>query len=102
MDNTPRGCDDWNGLLWFDAVAQQGLAARSIAELAALIGNEPLKRKFQREFEQKTELLQRYWDPETGAFQDRRDGAFCRVLTPAIFWPLAANMRNRRGRSSLI
>ena len=41
---------------------------------------------------QKTELLQRYWDPETGAFQDRRDGAFCRVLTPAIFWPMSANM----------
>ena len=92
MDNTPRGRDDWNGLLWFDAVAQQGLAARSIAGLAAVIGNEPLREKFQREFEQKTELLQRYWDPETGAFQDRRDGAFCRVLTPAIFWPMAANM----------
>ena len=92
MDNTPRGRDDWNGLLWFDAVAQQGLAARSIAELAAIIGNESLRGRFQEEYRRKTDLLQHYWDPETGAFQDRRDGAFCRVLTPAIFWPMAAKM----------
>ena len=92
MDNTPRGRGDYETLLWFDAAAQQGLAARSIAEMAAAIGDEPLRDAFLAEYRRKTELVQRYWDPECGAFFDRRGGAFSRVLTPAVFWPMAAGM----------
>lgn len=95
MDNTPRGRGDYHGLLWFDAAAQQGLAARSIAELAEIIGNTKLRDKFHEEYCRKSELVQRYWDPCTNAFHDRRDNAFCRVLTPAVFWPMAAGMATR-------
>jgi glycogen debranching enzyme len=93
MDNTPRGRGDYETLLWFDAAAQQGLAARSIAEMAAAIGEEELRDRFLTEYRRKTELVQRYWDPDSGAFFDRRSGdGFRRVLTPAVFWPLAAGM----------
>ncbi len=92
MDNTPRGRDDYKDLLWFDAAAQQGLAARSIAELAEITGNMPLRDKFQAEYRRKCELVQHYWDSASDVFYDRRDGEFCRVLTPAVFWPMAAGM----------
>lgn len=34
MDNTPRGREDYDSILWFDLLAQQALAARRIATYA--------------------------------------------------------------------
>ena len=92
MDNTPRGRGSYDGLLWFDAPAQLGLAALSIARLAEIAGMGELRRRFLAEYERKREIVRRHWDPVAGAFFDRRGGGFCRVLTPAVFWPMAAEM----------
>ena len=93
MDNTPRGRGDYNSIWWVDALAQQALAARYIVKIAEVLHSDNVKQRFQAEFEQKKALLQTYWDEKTGAFIDRyRDGnGFCRVLTPASFWPLFAD-----------
>jgi len=93
MDNTPRGRDDYDSIWWVDALAQQALSARYIVKIAQAVGDEAVKRRFETEFESKKALLQTYWDAETGAFLDRyRNGSgFCRVLTPASFWPVFAD-----------
>ena len=59
---------------------------------------------FEREYAEKTALLAKYFDPETGCFLDRyRDGSgFCRVLTPASFWVLAAHCATREQAESQI
>ena len=92
MDNTPRGRDDYASIYWVDALAQQALNARWIARIAQELGDDALRARFEREFAEKKALLATYWDDETGAFLDKyRDGSgFCRVLTPASFWPLFA------------
>ena len=93
MDNTPRGRDDYASIWWVDALAQQALSARYIAKIADVLHENGTVQRFRMEFERKKELLRHYWDEETGAFLDRyRDGrGFCRVLTPASFWPILAD-----------
>ena len=93
MDNTPRGCDDYDSIWWVDALSQQARAAHYIAKIADVLGDENAKQRFQAEFEEKKDLLQNYWDEETGAFLDiYRDGSgSCKVLTPASFWPVFAD-----------
>ena len=92
MDNTPRGRDDYESIWWVDALSQQALSAHYIVRIAEVIGDERTKQRFQAEFESKKSLLQNYWDEKSGAFMDvYRDGSgFCRVLTPASFWPIFA------------
>ena len=92
MDNTPRGRDDYDSIWWVDALAQQALSARYIVKIAEVLHETEVKQRFQMEFDAKKALLQTYWDEESGAFMDRyRDGSgFCRVLTPASFWPVFA------------
>ena len=93
MDNTPRGRDDYDSIWWVDALAQQALSAHYIAKIADALSEENTKQRFQADFEHKKNLMQNYWDEETGTFLDiYRDGSgFCRVLTPASFWPVFAN-----------
>lgn len=92
MDNSPRFASN---PLAIDAIAQQGLAARYIAELATHIGDEKLSREYQAEFTRISDQVnQRYWDEEDGFYYDLMpDGkAFSRVRTPASFWPVLAGM----------
>lgn len=93
MDNTPRGRGDYQSIWWVDALAQQALSARYIVKIAETLNENAVSDRFQAEFDRKKNLLQTYWDEETGAFLDRyRDGSgFCRVLTPASFWPIFAD-----------
>ncbi len=92
MDNTPRGRDDYASIHWVDALAQQALAARWIARIAQELGDAATRARFEREYEEKKALLATYWDEEANAFLNKyRDGSgFCRVLTPASYWPLFA------------
>ncbi len=104
MDNTPRGrlgasapMERPNNpvMYWLDAIVQQGLAALSIARLAALTGDAALESEWLARYEAKKEIVNRlYWDPADGCYYDvdsitRRP---IRVLTPASFWPLTAGM----------
>jgi hypothetical protein len=100
MDNTPRprvfGLKD---TLWVDALAQQGLSALYIARLACEIGHQRTAEEYLHNYEQiKKTVNDLYWDPEDGAYYDiHRESEFgsvhySRVLTPASFWPLLAEM----------
>lgn len=92
MDNTPRGKDKYDSIYWVDALAQQALNAKWIARIAQELGKDDVKARFEAEYADKKALVATYWDDEYGAFLDKyRDGSgFCRVLTPASFWPLFA------------
>ena len=104
MDNTPRGRDRYDSIWWVDALAQQALSARYIEKIASVLGEKEIAGRYRQEFEAKKKLLQSYWDEETGAFLDRyRDGSgFCRVLTPASFWPLFAGCATEEQRKRQI
>lgn len=103
MDNTPRGRgtpphghDGHERILWFDALAQQGLAARSLAEIADLLGDAPAATHYRAEHARIRALLDHvYWDSGVGIYHDvlAADPATkVRVKTPAAYWPLLADL----------
>lgn len=104
MDNTPRGRTGEHALqdrpnhprmLWIDAIAQQGLAAHCIAELAEIIGEERMASEWRAEFERlRDKVNSLYWDPVDGCYYDIHadSSGFMKVLTPASFWPLVSGM----------
>ncbi len=113
MDNSPRG-PEWVGLdtagdiLWFDAAAQQALAARSIARLARLVGWEELEAEYAAHHRRLVDLVGDFWDPEDRVYYDRFDATpfdFHRVRTPAVYWPLlagACDAEQARGLAELL
>jgi len=93
MDNSPRFAG--KDVLAVDAIAQQGLAAKYIAQLAAAIGDEPLAAQYRKEHQRIRALInQHYWDDADGFYYDLMpDGkTFSKVRTPASFWPVLAGM----------
>ena len=104
MDNTPRGKTtesfekqrpDNPDLLWLDLLAQQALAARSIAEGLELLGEADEAKTWRAKYGEKAGLLQRlYWDEEDGFFYDVFDSTKtrCKVMTVASFWAMAAGV----------
>lgn len=98
MDNTPRGREQYDTILWFDLLAQQGLSASRIARLARLIGQDGIADEFTAKFESLKELANRlYWNPDDGTYYDisRKDPSRqSKVKTPAAFWGLLAGFCN--------
>ena len=98
MDNTPRGHGvGWDKILWVDAIAQQALAAKCIAELYDALGPDHAAeaRRWRAEHARLAkEINDHYWCEEDGFYYDVRlaDGAFCKVRTPASLWPLLAGV----------
>ncbi|EIP98501.1 glycogen debranching enzyme [Opitutaceae bacterium TAV1] len=115
MDNSPRfdgpngevdGARGFNGSKGLegdpfvvDALAQQGLAARCIAELAREAGELSLTVEYEERYERiRHEVNTRHWDEADGFYYDRAAradgsaGGFSRVRTPASFWPVLAGM----------
>jgi hypothetical protein len=103
MDNTPRGrgtpphgYDGHERILWFDALAQQGLAARCIAEIADLLGDSAEAAHYRAEHARIRALLDElYWDSEDGIYHDllAEDPSIkVKVKTPAAYWPLLAGL----------
>ncbi len=109
MDNTPRGAVQGVGgthgpILWFDAAAQQALAARSIARLARLVGDERLASEYDAHHARLVDLVNDFWDDEDAIYHDRADTApydFHRVRTPAAYWPLLAGACDETQASAL-
>ncbi len=104
MDNTPRGrgtpphgYDGHERILWFDALAQQGLAARCLAEIAELLG-EPASEaaRWRAEHARIRALLDElYWDSRDGIYHDvlaADPSTRVRVKTPAAYWPVLADL----------
>lgn len=95
MDNTPRGNDIYANLYWVDILAQQALSALYIFRMAEAIGEDRIVREYQEKYhEKKTLLNQYYYDDTDGSFYDIYAATHdvCRVLTPASFWPLLAEV----------
>jgi hypothetical protein len=93
MDNSPRFAG--KDVLAVDALAQQGLAAKYISQLATAIGDKRLARQYRKEYERIRDLVnQHYWDDADGFYYDLMpDGkTFSKVRTPASFWPVLAGM----------
>ena len=95
MDNTPRGNNSHSGIYWVDAIAQQALSALYIAKLADIIGENETSLEFHAQYEEKKEIINKYYfDTEDGCYYDIHTSrpAHCKVLTPASFWPLLADV----------
>lgn len=81
--------------MWVDAIGQQALTARSIAELNELNGDTADAARWTAEFDRlKREINTRYWDEEAGFYfdVDTASGKTCRVMTVASFWPMLAGV----------
>ena len=95
MDNTPRGRGAAHDILWVDAIAQQGLAALYISRLAEAIGEAALSVEWRGRYDRIRQSVNTYyWDDEDGFYYDidHVTRAFCKVKTPASYWPLLAEM----------
>jgi len=94
MDNTPRGREKYDTFLWFDLLAQQGLAATRIARLASLTGQPELADEFNSHYTALKDLANRYyWDDSDGTYHDierQAPHAHVKVKTPAAYWGLLA------------
>jgi len=88
MDNTPRA-----GEGWICMTAQQALAARNIARIAARVGARSIQDRFLAEYAGLERLINdKMWDEKDGFYYDVKDGKPNRVKTPASFWPLVAGV----------
>lgn len=99
MDNTPRGRGAKNGALWVDAIAQQGLSALYISRLAETLGDKVSAAEWRRKYDAvKVVVNTKYWDEKDGFYYDidRKTDEFSRVMTPASFWPVFAEMASPR------
>lgn len=97
MDNTVRGRDAGGAdkVLWVDAIAQQALSALSIGRLCRLTGDTAQAAHWQAEYEHlKKTINERYWDERDGYYYDidAETGEPCRVMTPASFWVMMAEV----------
>ncbi len=96
MDNTPRGRKRPLSILWIDLLAQQGLAAKSIVNMAIALKNQDISKKFQVEYDTIKNLLnQYYWNEEDGVYYDikkKNPQEQVKVKTPATYWPMLAEI----------
>lgn len=107
MDNTPRGRDvgGYHKILWVDAISQQALSARCIAEMEQILGNTEETKKWNDEYESlkgKINLL--YWDKQDDFYYDVTiaNKQPCRVKTIASYWPLLAQIASRDQARSMV
>jgi glycogen debranching enzyme len=100
MDNTPRGrgsdphgIEGHERILWFDALAQQALSARCMADIAELLEDASASDWRQLFAERSAQLNALHWCAEEGMYYDvlaDNPAEFVKVKTPAAYWPLLA------------
>ncbi len=102
MDNTPRGRKGdttsekrpYNpNLLWVDAICQQALSAKLIAEMFLILNDNENHTIWQEKFLQKAKIINRYyWDETDSFYYDIECGTykFNKVMTIASFWALTS------------
>lgn len=107
MDNTPRGrtadhpsgdpgrCPDNPGLLWIDALAQQGLSAICLSRIASVLGRDSEAEQWRARWaELRVKANSLYWDEMDGFYYDilESDRGKVKVPTLASYWPMLARM----------
>lgn len=114
MDNTPRGrqtehCEVQRpnnpDMLWIDSICQQALAANMIAKLFALIGDEENKTLWKSRYQEKKDIVNRYyWDAEDQFYYDidSNTEAFYKVMTIASYWTLTAEIASEEQAEHLV
>jgi glycogen debranching enzyme len=113
MDNTPRGRSgirttkerpNNQDLLWIDALAQQGLSALYISKLAELVDNTAEAQDWNSVYKETSNLINtKYWDKADNFYYDIFDSSkeFCKVPTPASYWPMLAGMCSQQQAEEL-
>lgn len=107
MDNTPRGRTTDNALmdrpnnpdmLWIDAICQQALSARCIADLYKLVGDKENSNKWEVKFEEKATIINKYyWDIKDNFYYDIDNitNDYYRVKSIASFWTLTSGIATK-------
>ncbi len=100
MDNTPRGRKGDTAvekrphnpdLLWIDAINQQALAAKMIAEMFKILADEENYNLWYNNFLQKAKIINDlYWDNDDLFYYDIENNNFNKVKTIASFWALTS------------
>ncbi|MBN2155328.1 MAG: alpha,alpha-trehalase [Candidatus Lokiarchaeota archaeon] len=99
MDNTPRGRGKYWKILWVDLIAQQALSAYYISLIASCLHNSHLQSIFLQRYIEIKKLINRYyWDEQDTLYYDLN--RYCpqnqiKVITPASFWPMLAEVPSR-------
>jgi len=106
MDNTPRGRTNRETMLWFDALAQQAMAARNIADILMILDGEKAKiETYLRYYKHARYLLDTYyWNDEVGVYFDisaNEGNKQIPVITPATCWPMMAKLCSREQAARL-
>lgn len=105
MDNTPRGRDRREELLWMDALAQQALSALYISRLAKEVGDNKTAKDYALLYKHNKKLLNTYyWDEEDGFYYDiaETDTSFVKVRTPAVYWAMLAEVADKKQAERLV
>ena len=103
MDNTPR--KRAMPMLWVDAISQQALSALYISRLADLAGDKAAQKEYKAKYKELKKTVNKYyWDKEDGCYYDIRepDLSKTRILTPASFWAMLAEIPSRRQARAMV
>lgn len=104
MDNTPRGRmgkreekerPNNPNMLWIDAICQQALSAKAIAEMFALLNDRTQNKEWLDKFNKKREIInQYYWDNEDKFYYDIdcTDNHFYKIRSIASYWTLTGGI----------
>ena len=93
MDNTPRNSE--GDILWVDAISQQALSALYISRMAELCSDKSTAESYSKEYKRLKDIINKYyWDDQDGCYYDiyQKDSSVTRILTPASFWPMMAEI----------
>lgn len=107
MDNTPRGRESggYDKILWIDAISQQALSARYIANLYQQTGNQAQAAKWHKQYEDiKKTINDLYWDEEDEFYYDVdiETGKPSKVKTIASYWPMLARVASAEQAASMV
>jgi hypothetical protein len=106
MDNSPRSQADkfYPPYAWVDYNANEAMAARYLAKMADVIGDDGAAREFRALHAEIKELTNRtMWSEEDQFYWDLdKDGSPMKVKTIASFWPLWAKITEERHVDGLI
>jgi glycogen debranching enzyme len=107
MDNTPRGrvtehCEKQRpnnpDMLWIDAICQQALSAKMIAELFKLIDDTDNEKLWLERYNEKKNIVNKYyWDDEDKFYYDINCNTeeFFKIMTIASYWTMTAEIASK-------
>lgn len=114
MDNTPRGRRQTPAaeerpnnpdMLWLDAICQQALSAKKIADMFALVGDQEQQKVWLEKYaDKKATVNALYWDDEDKFYYDIdvNDSHFYKVPTIASYWTLTAGIATQERALELV